>query len=135
MKSLTIIILFILSLFFCSNTLGQSNKTAFYKIEIENWGLLIAGNANWSISKDSIYFSRQSRNGHFEAYTKKLSQTENQSIGNYLMKINLDSINKNNVDNSAPDDMGEYDFKIIIDKTTREFHIYQIKIDDVFNLV
>ena len=127
------IILTTLTLFFFSNLLGQSNK--FYKIEIENWGLLSTGRTNWSISKDSVYFSRQNIDGTLETFTKKLSRTENDSIINYLIKINLSNINKNNIDNSAPDDMGEYDFKIIIDKTKKEFHVYQIKIDDVFNLV
>jgi hypothetical protein len=31
--------------------------------------------------------------------------------------------------------MGEFDFKITIDKTVKESHIYQIKIENVFNLV
>src|ERR1700755_1456131 len=102
MTRCTTIILTILTLFFCSNLLGQSNKAVFYKIEIENWGLLMTGNSNWSISKDSISFSRQNINGDFETFTKKLSQEDNESILNYLTKINLRSINKNNVDNSAP---------------------------------
>ena len=95
----------------------------------------MTGNTNWSISKDSIFFSRQNINGGLETFTKKLSQAENESLVNYSTKIDLNSINKKNVDNSAPDDIGEFDFKITINKTVKEFHIYQIKIDDVFNLV
>lgn len=128
-------ILIILTAFYCSDISGQSNKAVYYKIEIKNWGLLFTGNTNWLISSDSISFSRQNFNGEFESFAKYVSNAENESIVNYLKKINLSSINKNNVDNSAPDGMGEFDFKIIIDTTENEFHIYQIKIDELFNLV
>ena len=68
-------------------------------------------------------------------YSKGLVAAEKEEIQSWLLKVNLDKINKQNVDNAAPDDMGEYDFKIKIGKSTKEFHVYQVKIDEVFNLV
>jgi len=122
-------------LLFCQTSLGQNNNSAFYKIEIKNWGLLISGNTNWTITNSTISVLRQNINGSIDTFSKRLSMTENNIIISNLTKINLTSINESNVDNSAPDDMGEFDLEITFDKTTKEFHIYQVKIDDVFNLV
>ncbi|RZK00599.1 MAG: hypothetical protein EOO46_20985 [Flavobacterium sp.] len=125
----------VLSFLLTGNVFGQSEKPLLYKIEIENWGLLLGPNTTWMISKDSISVRRQNLNGTVEIFTTVLSTKEKDSIQTSLLKVDLNKLNRENVDNSAPDDMGEFDFKLTVGKATKEFQIYQVYLDSIFNLV
>ena len=118
------------------NTTAQTATPVKYKVEIVKWGFSFFGNATWEINEDSISVEMKTiKYDSVTNYSKKLSITERQTIFYWLSKIDLQKIEKENVNNSAPDDMGEYDFDITINDQSKKFHIYQVKIDAVFNLV
>lgn len=113
---------------------GQTNQPLTYKIEIRQWGLMMVGDISWTIMNNTISISRKNINGSTETYSKSFSKTDEQTIIDLLKKINIEK-NKKNIVKNAPDDMGEYDFKLSIDQKSSEFHLYQVRIEEVFNLV
>lgn len=124
------------ALLLCFNINAQTTKPIKYKVEIVQWGLMFHGNTTWQITEDSISIKMHARQyDSLTSYSKGLSITERQTIFYWLSKIDLQKIEKENVNNTAPDDMGEYDFDISINQHSKKFHIYRVKIDSVFNLV
>ena len=124
-----------MTLIICSAISGQTTKPTNYKIEIRLWGLLIGGDKTWTITQDSISIIQKNFKDSTDTYSKMLSSADNQRIIETLTKVDLRKIKNEYVNNSAPDDMGEYDFKITVDTQTKEFHIYRVKVDEIFNLV
>jgi hypothetical protein len=113
---------------------AQKNKIASYKIEITEWGLFLKGEGNWKISNKIISFHRENINGTIDTLSKSISTRDADSISYWLRRIDINKNKKDTVEN-APDDMGEYDFKFFINNQIHQFHLYQVKIDEVFNLV
>jgi len=128
-------ILLILLLLFTFNLFGQNIKKELYKIEIDNWGLLISAGSSWTITNDSIISIRRSIRKDNDTFYYKLLLTESNLIKSYLTRLDFKNLKKNYVDNSAADDMGEFNFKINFRKKKYEFNIYQVKIIQVYELV
>jgi hypothetical protein len=133
MKPLIILFL-ILSLVFSLKVVGQTEKLSTYKIEIRQWGLMVIGDITWEITPATILIKKQNLNGSVDTFTKKLNRDDRLSIISLLKKIDQEKYTAERVTN-PPDDMGEYDFEIQLDNKKVKFHLYQIKIDEVFNLV
>ena len=114
---------------------GQKSIPANFKIEITESAMLFEN--VFIITQDSLSVKKTSPSmrGYNDKFSAKLSLTDRQSLVDTLTKLDLSKIQKSYVDNSAPDDMCEYDFKISIDGQTKEFHIYQVKVNDIFHLV
>jgi hypothetical protein len=129
-----LLILFSFSLFlFTLRVSGQTDKALTYKIEIRQWGLMLVGDVTWEITNKTILIKRQNINGSIDTFSKSLTQNDVQLILTLLKKI--DQKNKGESVKNPPDDMGEYDFKISNGEKVSEFHLYQVKIPEVFNLV
>ncbi len=125
-----------LGLLLCFSATAQTAKPVKYKIAILRWGLMFYGDATWKITEGDISIKMPTmRRDSVTNYLRNLSIAERQTIFYWLSKIDLQKIEKENVNNTAPDDMGEYDFAISVNHQSKKFHIYQVKIDAVFNLV
>jgi len=121
---------------FCSCNIAQKSKQTYYKIEIEESGMLFDN--FFTIKNDSIIIKNRNIGVDSLAdtsYSKVLADTAQIILTKALAKVDLNKIEKNYVDNKAPDDLGEYDFKILIGTNKKEFHIYRVKVDEIFNLV
>lgn len=134
MTRLIIFLTLVLMLTFCTNNTGQITRPTNYKIEVKMWGLLGGGDCLWTVSSDSITFKEMNHDSTI-TFSKALSSVERETIVDALSKVELDEIQNEYVDNSAPDDLGEYDFKISIDGQTKEIHVYQVKLESIFILV
>jgi len=130
-----IILLVVLGFTACVNQTEQTITSTNFQIEIKESGMI--SDNSFIISQDSLSVKKVSPSmvNYNSEFSKKLSLADKQLLIEELNKIDLSIIQKNYVNNSAPDDMLEYDFKITIDGQTKEFHIYQVKIDNIFNLV
>ena len=102
------------------------------RIEIKEWNLSL--NNSYLISMDSIVITRKSLREKQDTYSKAITDAERLAITEALKKIDLKSIKKSYVDNSAPDNLPEYDFTLTIDNDTKTIHIYQTKVDDILYL-
>jgi len=107
-------------------------KLYSYEIEIREWGMLFDN--KYVITTDSIIinYSVIKRPARF---AKEVTEGHARSICSSLEKVDMKNMKESYVDNHAPDDMPEYDFRIIRNDETKEFHIYQVKLDEIFNLV
>ena len=119
----------------CSNIFGQSTRSAYFRIEIEESGLMFKTNGIWKITQDSLTFERYNLDGTNDNYSKMLPSQNRDSLYLYLKQINFSKIKKDNDNNSARTDMGDYNFNITFNKQSKVFSIYQVKIQTVFNLV
>jgi len=130
-----ILLTLVFTLVFSSNIIGQTNKITNYKIEIKQWGLLTVGDCYWSITFDSIKVKWENIGYPSYNYSKALTSAESLTIIEALKKVKLKRKKDDYVDNSVGDDMGEYDFEILFYGQTKVFHVYQVKLDDIFYLV
>lgn len=106
-----------------------------FSIEIHCWGLMKGADKTVIVNQHSIVIQSMNLVDTAASFRKKLSSSEKLQIAKSLSEIDLDKLQKDYTDNNAPDDMGEYDFKISIGEKTKSFHIYQVKVPEVFNLV
>jgi len=136
-KFMRIIILLttLLISFSCLNHSKNSKKTADYRIEIRTYGM--TWDDKYLFTHDSIIITpkRIIKKDSAAVFLKKLSESDQQTIINALLQINFDDIDPMYVNNSAPDDMPEFDFEITVNSKIKKFHIYQVKVNDIFNLV
>src|ERR1041384_6224570 len=126
-------LLILLTLTGCSNAEKESPQK--FSIEIHRWGLLMGADKITTITQDAITVQTMNMTNTAPAYKKTLSEAEKQSIAKALAEIDLDKLKDDYTNNNAPDDVGEYDFTIKIGEKIKAFHIYQVKVDEVFNLV
>ena len=106
-----------------------------FSIEIHRWGMMTGGDKITTVNQDSIVVQSMNLADTSASYRKNLSASEKAQIAKSLSEIDLDKLQKDYTDNNAPDDMGEYDFKISIGNKTRAFHIYQVKVPEILKLV
>ena len=126
------LLLFLFPLFLSCNNNRVPQK---FSIEIHRWGLMKGGDKITVINQDSIFVQSMNFADTGTSFRKILTPAERQMIAKSLSEIDLDKLQKDYTNKNAPDDMGEYDFKISVDQKTRAFHIYQEKVPGVFNLV
>jgi hypothetical protein len=106
-----------------------------FNIEIHRWGMMIGADKITIVTQDSIIVHTISLVDKSGEYRKALNTSEKQKIAEAFSKIDLDNLKDDYTDNNASDDLDEYDFKITMGKKIKAFHIYRVKVDEVFNLV
>jgi len=122
-----------LTLAFCSSPNEPVKPPLNFKIEISEWAMMVDN--LYVITPDSINIKYNRTPGDESFYTKKLSATEKAAITKALQAIDLGTLTANYIEDSGVDCALEYDFTLTVDSTTKVFHIYQTKQDEVFNLV
>ena len=132
-------LLYIVLLMFGVSALAQDNNIKQFRIYINCSGQLWAGGYDANITQDSIIIRRSEGpdpvDSKTEYYKRKMTSDEKKVISHALLKINPDNLQKDYTDNDAPDDRAEFDFKLTINSNTKAFHIYEVKIPEIFELV
>jgi hypothetical protein len=103
-----------------------------FNISIKEWGMIFEN--NFRIHGDSVKISLKGKNPE-KRFVKILSEKEKESIIAHLKRISWKEIKRTYVNDQAPDDLAEYDFSIAFNKEVREFHIYQVAVEDMIALV
>ena len=134
MKRSFLVLFFLFSFQFVDYS--QQSDIRHFEIKVEPWGRMFGGGTFATITDDSIKIAcSRSIEDKEERYSKRLNERERSQIKYNLKKIDLLNLKANYTDNDAPDDMGEFDFILTIDKAQKKIHIYQVKVDPIFNLV
>jgi len=103
-----------------------------FSITIHEWSMVFEN--SFRIHDDSVKISIKGKNPE-KRFVKLLSEKERESVIAQLHRVNWKEIKKSYVDNNAPDDLLEYDFSITLNNEIREFHIYQVEVEDMIALV
>jgi hypothetical protein len=130
-----LLLLFLSILFSCTNHSTEAKNIADYRIAINCYGM--TWDDKYLFTPDSIVVTPHKivQIDTIGVFRKKLTESERQSIMNALSQINFEEIKEMNINNSAPDDMAEFDFEITVNSKTKKIHIYQVRVDDILALV
>jgi len=128
-------LLFFIPLLFSSFTLHESKvDQKKFRIEVKEESMLWLN--TYLVTKDSLTINRFNRVTNARTYTLiKLKKDQNAGFERVMTEINWSAMQETYVDATAPQDMYTYTFAFTLDDMKKQVKIYQVKQDEIFNLV
>ena len=128
---------FILSLTLLFTSFSMMDSDGHQKkfmIEIKEESML--WNNTYHVTNDTLTIHRFNRATQLTTHTVvRLTKMQNAEIENHLSKMDWNGLKESYIDTAAPQDMFTYSFTFEWNKTVKKVRIYQVKQEEIFNLV
>jgi|GEM_PF-3009095 len=123
----------------CGAAHAQKCSHKKFEISVRQFGFMTKGDYKARITQDSIivtsYMGSDAALGKAETFRKQLTDGEREEITQLISGNSFQSTKTIYMDPHAPEDKGNFEFKIPVAGKIKSIDIYEVKVPEIYKLV